>query len=197
MTTLASQKTLAQSWTVASDRWSAAWAGWSDPDAIVLAERPDQVVFAHRGDVPEGPWDRGDCFTADWHVTWQRLGARVRVVLVGTEPPEGLAALGPPDDTLDLSGAASPQAEEMILWGVKNADAPLWIELRVPHLMRPPQLHPAGHAMPPDGEAARRLLQVTSYFDAQTGDFLIHRYTGIRHALTERDGTNLDKEARD
>ena len=180
----------ARSWTLPAADWHAAWTAgdWPD-DALVLAEAADDVVLAYRADVPRGAtWTAGDCFTADWHVTWRRLGGRVRVVACGPAPlPK---AWGDPHATLDLGGA---EAEErrVVLWGRRNAGEDLWIELRIPNLMTPPRHHPAGHDAAVAEDTVRRALHVTTYRDPETRALLLHRYTGLGYARTDDEGRDL------
>lgn len=181
----------ARSWTLPLDAWTDAWTEGDWPeDALVLAEAADAVALAYRADVPsDAAWAAGDCFTEGWHVTWRRLGERVRVVACGPAPlPE--ARWGEPHATLDLSGAEA-EARQVVLWGRRNPGEELWIELRIPNLMTPPRQHPQGHDDHVAEDYVRRTLHVTTYRDPATRALLVHRYTGLGYASTDSQGRDL------
>lgn len=180
-----------RSWDLSPSDWAERWNADWPPESLLLAERPDQVVLCNKTDVPAPEatdaapgWMRGHLFTGAWHVRWRRLGGRVRVAAFGT--PGALDALPDPRATLDLS-EAEPEERSVALWGAKQEGEDFWLELRIPHVMRAPHLHPYGED-PPQG-AARRRLSVLVY-RADDHRVLAQRLTGLRYAATGDDGAD-------
>ncbi len=65
------------------------------------------------------------------------------------------------------------------------------MELRIPHVMRAPELHPPGHDEHLTVEHARRLLTLTTYRSAKDGRVLMHRYMDLSYAQTDGQGKRL------
>lgn len=177
----------ARSWTLPAETWEAQWPHWP-AESLLMAERADQVVLAYLRDAPAKDWKQGHLFTAAWHVRWRRLGAHVRVVLLGDLPEP--AGWGAPDERLDLTNALE-ESRQLVLWGVRSANEDFWIELRMPYIMHEPLLHPAGPAAPGSAAYVRRRLEVITYRDAADGRLLLHRYTGLGYAATGEQGREL------
>lgn len=175
----------ARSWQVSAEAWQEAWAQWPS-DAIVLAEDADAVYLARRVDA--GLPQRGHLFLQAWHVQWRTMGARVRVAGLGpVAVPEGW---GPADAAVDVVlDDAHPR--RLVLWGYRRSDEAFWMELRVPHVMTPPALHPAGHTAEPPAHNLRRRLDVYTYRDPADGS-LFHRYTGLSYDATDGTGRTLE-----
>lgn len=181
------------SWKITQEAWEAAWAGWP-PDAVVMAERFDRVVFCDKKDAPGSDWARGHLFTPAFHLAWRQLGAHLRVVIAAEEVPPQAAGWGSALDPKVLDGYRQT-SQEVALWGKKNIEAPYWIELYIPHVMEAAPdtyLHPAGTVDAPEGMVSRRLLKVVTYTDPKSGTLVYHRYTGIRHAVYSEDDHDLD-----
>jgi hypothetical protein len=180
-----------RSWDLSPSDWAERWNADWPPESLLLAERPDQVVLSNKADAPrpEGPpgrpgWSRGHLFTSDWHVQWRRLGGRVRVAAFGAPAP--LEALPDSEATLDLA-EAEQEERTVALWGAKQEGEDFWLELRIPHVMRAPHLHP-DEEDPPQGAARRRLSVVV--YRADDHRVLAQRLTGLRYAATGDDGAD-------
>lgn len=193
------------SWLIESEDWTQAWDHWPG-DALVLADRFDEVVCCKRKDCPEPGWDQGHVFSESWHLSWRRLGDRYRVVLAAEDLLSETETWGDATPIRDLSGIV-PEPGEALLWGVKSyRDDPYWIELYIPHLMEPLhhdknrryplRHHPNEHAIPPVGQAACRLLQYETYRDKDSGAVMYHRFTGIVYAASKDDGSEYSLSER-
>lgn len=177
-----------RSWTLSTDLFAAADAHWP-ADALLMASSSRHVALARRaatlpGDQPWTAYDAGHVFTATWHAKWRRLGTSVRVVLAG---PVSVPGPWPePDHTRSLDGHDT-EAVRLVLWGRQQNDEALWVELRVPHLMSPPDQQPSGHVGGADlaGGYRRRVLEGTTYRHPDTQAVFFTRYQRLRYAASD------------
>ena len=176
----------ARSWTLPRSSWSE--EATFPEDALLLTERADEVLLARAGDASVKHSVRGHCFTADWHVRWRRLGAQVRLVGMGTVP--GASAWGEPQSTRDLTSFDASE-DRIILWGRRQPEEVMWLELRIPNVMMPPEQHPADHGPEHPSRPIRRFLRVVTYRDP-TGRARFYRYTGLGYAEVDADDSTFD-----
>ena len=178
---------IAQSWTQPVGDWPGL-GPWAD-DALVMAERAEDVVLARAADLPEGTWYRGHCFTADWHLQWRRMGNAVRAVALGPVP----AVNDWPDPIAEQSlEEYDTEARSLTLWGKRQPGDAMWLELRIPNVMRPPTQHPAGHGTEQEDDLLRRVLHVVTY-EGPGGDAdVFHRYVGLGYVRSDDEETTYD-----
>jgi hypothetical protein len=72
----------------------------------------------------------------------------------------------------------------------------MWLELRIPNVMTPPEQHPRDHAPSADaldGTHVRRVLQMVTYRvpGPDQGDF--HRYVGLGYAQSDEADTTFEE----
>jgi hypothetical protein len=180
-----------QSWDLAPEAFEEHLADCPG-DAYLMAERADQVALARWDDARDQRWTRGHLFTGSWHLRWRRLGTKggVRLVACGDDAPvPGDAPDHPPEELPDEA-----KDRHVVLWGRRQSGEDFWLELRIPHVMAPPLLHPAPQSdEPPQSDhTERRLLQVTTYRDPDTHRHQWHRLTGIARARSDDDNTTFD-----
>jgi hypothetical protein len=173
--------------------WTLPHSSWGDDvafpeEALLLMERADEVLLARVGDAVVKNGVRGHCFTADWHLHWRRLGARVRLVGMGEVP--GASGWGEPQSAQDL-GAYDAEENRVVLWGRREPEETMWLELRIPNLMVPPRQHPADHGPESLDRSLRRFLRVVTYRDA-TGRACFHRYAGVGYAAVDPEDSTFD-----
>jgi hypothetical protein len=182
-----------RSWVQSREDWAGPEAGTDG--ALLMAERPRQVVLGRSEDlpVPEDGWRQGHCFTPDWHLRWRRLGTSVR--LVGFGPVPGRSGWGEPAAERSLDDLETT-ARSAVLWGKRQPGEQMWLELRIPNVMTPPTQHPQGHGPSDDevGESVvRRVLQMVTYRvpGQDSGDF--HRYVGLGYAPSGEEDETFEK----
>jgi len=161
------------------------------PDrALFLGEAPGTVALCYLGDRPDAAWTRMDVFTEEWNLRVQRLGAQARVVAAGPVP--GADTWGTPADTLSLEETIT-ELRHALLWGRRNEGEPMWIELRIPHLMTAAdRLHPDGHGQSHMDQMVRRCLRIVRHAELEGGNVFFQRYAGLSYARTDADDTTLD-----
>jgi hypothetical protein len=160
-----------------------------------MAERARQVVLSRAEDAPDEEWRKGHLFTEDWHLRWRRLGDRVRVVALGSDSSTGdfpsTDSWGESEATRSLEDLDST-AREVVLWGRRQAGDEMWLELRIPNLMTPPEQHPRGHGEAHSDEHVRRTLRVVAYREPDTGEAVMSRYVGIGYKETDADDRTFE-----
>lgn len=172
--------------------WSVPTRDW-DPDAFpvaafLLAERPAEVTFSRLGDA-RGFWEAGHIFASRWHFQFLHLGDHYRVVGLQTEVISEVSAVTAswkePAAVLDVRDAVTT-SYTIGLWGQRQPEEEEWLELRIPHFMQAPTLHPADHY---PGEAPvmmRRALQVVRYQHPQTHAILFDRFTNLTYQAAKQ-----------
>lgn len=177
---------IARSWTHSSSDWPA--HKWAD-DALVMAERAEDVVLARASDLPAGDWYRGHCFTADWHLRWRRMGRVVRAVGLGPVP---VRSDWPEPDAKRSLEEFDAEARSLTLWGKRQPGEAMWLELRIPNVMEPPTQHPEDYGTNIPDELLRRVLQVVTYEGPGGEAEVFHRYVGLGYAQSDDEETTYE-----
>lgn len=183
----------ARSWILPQAEWTG--PGTPSPDALLVAERARQVVLSWAEDAPDADWRQGHLFTEDWHLSWRYLGERVRIVALGAESsansPLPTDTWGEPGATVDL-GDLKTNTREVVLWGRRQPGDEMWLELRIPNLMTPPEQHPQDHGEAHSDEHVRRTLRFVAYREPGTGEAVMSRYIGIGYKRTDGDDRTFE-----
>ena len=162
---------------------------WTPPTYMYLERVPeiwlsdDEVAGGVRFELldpetPFGSWERGRVFCSEVEMRWEKLNGAYQSVVVGNASPiEGFS----PAEELDLAGAnvqicgyqlwgQRVEGEQLDLIGTEHEpNRPIYLELRVPRLLR----------YPVSSEAHQVRLKVREYVDPKSGELLYYRFLGL------------------
>lgn len=131
---------------------------------------------------PFQEWEHGRVFCSDFELRWEKMEGQFQTVLVGKAPMlTGFAhAIEPDLEAADrqtqyylLWGQRVPEGEVEILGAQHKDDSQVFLEMRIPRVLRYPV---------PDTARQARLV-VREYFDRLNGDLLYYRFTDVEGLL--------------